>query len=55
MKWYINATMTSIGTYPLAWDVVNEAIDDGPNVNKTSPWSIVDNYICKAFQSAREA
>ena len=55
MKWYINATMTNIGTYPLAWDVVNEAIADGPHVNKTSPWSIVDNYICKAFQAAKEA
>jgi endo-1,4-beta-xylanase len=43
-------------TYPFAWDVVNEAVGDGPNaIMKTSPWTIIDDYICKAFTAARKA
>lgn len=53
---YIKSTVKAIGDYPLVWDVVNEAISDGPSlVNKTSPWSIIDDYICKAFKAAKEA
>jgi len=38
--------------------VVNEAIVDGPNpkkILKVSPWSQVDDYVCKAFKAARAA
>lgn len=52
---YIHKTLAHV-THPFAWDVVNEAVHDGPNfVLKTSPWSIVDDYICKAFKAARDA
>lgn len=52
---YIHKTLAHV-THPYAWDVVNEAVNDGPNyILKTSPWSIVDDYICKAFKAARDA
>lgn len=53
---YIKKTMEHVGDYPLAWDVVNEAIDDNHNpkkIVKKSPWSRVDDYVCKAFKAAR--
>jgi len=53
---YINETVKAIGDYPLAWDVINEAIDNSPhNYIKESPWTIVDDYICKAFKTAKAA
>lgn len=55
MNEYIETVMSKV-TYPFAWDVINEAINDSPNyVMKVSPWSIVDDYICKAFKAARKA
>lgn len=54
---YIHKTMAHV-THPFAWDVVNEAVVDGPNpkkIMKDSPWMIVDDYICKAFKAARDA
>lgn len=52
---YITTVMTDV-PYPFVWDVVNEAVGDGPNqVMKTSPWTIIDDYICKAFTAARKA
>lgn len=55
MTEYITSVMTNV-TYPQFWDVVNEAVGDGPNlVMKTSPWTIIDDYICKAFKAARKA
>ena len=52
---YINSTITAIGDYPFVWDVVNEAINDAKNGAdiKTSPWSAIDDFICKAFKQAR--
>jgi len=56
MKEYIAQTVEAIGDYPYAWDVVNEAVNDGPSqIYKDSPWSIVEDYICKAFKAARDA
>ena len=39
------------------WDVVNEAINDGPGVLRDSPWrkAIGDDYIAEAFKAAHEA
>lgn len=56
MNEYIETVMTHMGSYPFAWDVVNEAIGDGPHVTiKPSPWAQIDDFICKAFQAARKA
>lgn len=47
---FTNAMMKELGDYPVAWDIVNEAIGDGDlSFIKESPWSIIDDYICKAF------
>lgn len=55
MNSYIEKVMTNVGDYPFAWDVVNEAVTDGyKGVMKTSPWSIVPDYVCKAFKKAKE-
>jgi len=44
---YINKTVRAIGTYPIAWDVLNEYIDDKPNVMyKTSSWSKIPDFAC---------
>lgn len=39
------------------WDVVNEAINDGPGVLRQTPWlrAIGDDYIAEAFRAAHEA
>lgn len=39
------------------WDVVNEAINDGPGVLRNSPWlrAIGEDYIAEAFKAAHEA
>ncbi len=39
------------------WDVVNEAINDGPGILRPSPWqkAIGDDYIAEAFRAAHEA
>lgn len=39
------------------WDVVNEAINDGPGVLRSTPWrkAIGDDYIEQAFRAAHEA
>jgi len=55
---YINQTMAAVGDYPIAWDVVNEAVDnsnDPSKVIKVSAWSKIDDYVCKAFKAARAA
>lgn len=40
-----------------SWDVVNEAIDDGPEFLRRSPWltAIGEDFIAEAFRSARAA
>jgi endo-1,4-beta-xylanase len=56
MTKYITETVKAIGDYPIAWDVVNEAIDDASwKYIKESPWSIIPDYICKAFKAAKAA
>ena len=55
---YITKTIQAVGDYPYAWDVVNEAILDGtnpPKLYKDSPWSVIDDFVCKSFKAAREA
>ncbi len=39
------------------WDVVNEAINDGPGVLRQTPWlrAIGDDYIAEAFRAAHKA
>jgi alpha-N-arabinofuranosidase len=39
------------------WDVVNEAINDGPGVLRPSPWlrAVGEDYIAEAFRAAHEA
>jgi len=39
------------------WDVVNEAINDGPGLLRPSPWqrAIGDDFIAEAFRAAHEA
>jgi len=52
---YIAGTVKAIGDYPIAWDVVNEAIDDGGGYIRDSPWSKIPDFICKAFKATRTA
>lgn len=55
MLTYIDQTVKAIGDVH-AWDVVNEAVSMGKGqLIKDSPWSIVDDFICKAFNQARKA
>lgn len=39
------------------WDVVNEAINDGPGVLRPSPWlrAVGDDFIAEAFRAAHQA
>lgn len=39
------------------WDVVNEAINDGPGVLRNTPWlkAVGEDYIAEAFRAAHEA
>jgi endo-1,4-beta-xylanase len=39
------------------WDVVNEAINDGPGILRPSPWlqAIGEDYIAEAFRAAHQA
>jgi endo-1,4-beta-xylanase len=56
MNNYIETTVKLVGTYPIVWDVVNEAIDDNTNnFIKESPWKHVDDFVCKAFKAAKSA
>ena len=54
---YITAVMTHFRGKVLGWDVVNEALEDGPGFLRHSPaWQAIgDDYIEKAFQFAHEA
>ena len=50
---YINTTITTLGAFPLNWIVVDEAIYDGEGRTfNSNPWSLVDDYVCKAFKAA---
>lgn len=55
-----NHIKTVVGRYKgriKQWDVVNEAINDGPGVLRNSPWlrAIGEDYIAEAFRAAHEA
>ena len=53
---YIHTVVTHVGEKAFAWDVINEAVSDDPNqLIKDSPWSKIDDYLCKAFKAARSA
>lgn len=56
MNDYIEMVMTRDGMkHPFAWDVINEAVTNGPNgIIKDSPWSQIDDFACKAFKKARQ-
>ena len=47
---YIDSVVTHVGERAFAWDVINEAISDKPDeLIKHSPWSKIDDFVCKAF------
>lgn len=55
-----NHISTVVGRYKgqiYAWDVVNEAISDGPEIYRDSPWYniIGKEFIAEAFRAAHEA
>ena len=53
---YIHKVVSHVGERAFAWDVVNEAVSDDPKVLiKESPWSIIDDFLCKAYKAAHEA
>lgn len=53
---FITTMMKRLGDYPIAWDIVNEAIDNSEQgYIKDSPWTLVDDYICKAYTAAKKA
>jgi GH35 family endo-1,4-beta-xylanase len=58
MEFYIKSAMAAVGDYPFVWDVDNEAVSNGfsntSSILKTSPWSIIDDHVCKAFQYAKK-
>ena len=58
MRTHIQAVMGRYKGKVKIWDVVNEAIaDDGPNVLRRSPWSVIigDDFVEKAFEFAHQA
>jgi len=56
MEFYIKEAMAAVGDYPFVWDVDNEAVSNGGSsvILKTSPWTIIDDHVCKAFQYAKK-
>lgn len=56
LKNYITTTIKKYADKAIAWDVINEAIDDGNNHQiRSSVWAKVDDFICKAVTWAHEA
>lgn len=56
MNDYINSTVKAVGDYPIAWDVVNEAVSDEDGVFiRNSPWNNITDFVCKAFNQTRAA
>jgi endo-1,4-beta-xylanase len=57
MRNYIHAVVGHYRGRIKQWDVVNEAIDDGPGLLRDTPWrrAIGDDFIEQAFRAAHEA
>ena len=57
LRTHITTVMTHFKGKVYAWDVVNEAIDDGSSVYRNSQWYAIcgEDYIIEAFRAAREA
>lgn len=57
LRTHINTVLTHFKGKVYAWDVVNEAIDDGSNVYRASQWYNIcgEDYIIEAFKAARAA
>ena len=57
LRTHITAVVSHFKGKVYAWDVVNEAIDDGSSTYRTSKWYTIcgEDYIFEAFAAAREA
>ncbi len=57
MRAHIGATVGHFRGKIKQWDVVNEAINDGPGILRPSPWlaAIGDDFIAEAFRAAHAA
>jgi endo-1,4-beta-xylanase len=57
MRDHITAVMTRYKGKVYAWDVVNEAIDDGSAIYRASQWYTIcgEDFIIEAFKAARAA
>jgi endo-1,4-beta-xylanase len=57
LRTHITTVMTHFKGKVYAWDVVNEAIDDGSAVYRNSQWYTIcgEDYIIEAFKAARAA
>ena len=57
LRTHITAVMTHFKGKVYAWDVVNEAIDDGTSIYRASQWYNIcgEDYIFTAFEAARAA
>ena len=55
LRTHINTVMTHFKGKVYAWDVVNEAIDDGSSTYRQSLWYTIcgEDYIIEAFKAAR--
>jgi endo-1,4-beta-xylanase len=57
LRTHITTVMTHFKGKVYAWDVVNEAIDDGSSIYRSSQWYNIcgEDYIIEAFKAARVA
>lgn len=57
LRTHITAVVSHFKGKVYAWDVVNEAIDDGSSVYRNSKWYTIcgEDYILEAFGAARDA
>lgn len=57
LRTHITAVMTHFKGKVYAWDVVNEAIDDGGSIYKSTQWYNIcgEDFIFEAFKAARAA
>lgn len=57
LRTHITTVMTHFKGKVYAWDVVNEAIDDGSDIYKPTQWYNIcgEDYIIEAFKAARAA